>query len=46
MAMKLVREKSRPISADTGLKEIQALAESGEFIDVSNKGRLRNIISA
>lgn len=37
--MKLVRENARPISADTGLKEIQALAESGEFIEVSNKGR-------
>ena len=37
--MKLVRENARPISADTGLKEIQALAESGEFIKVSNKGR-------
>ncbi|AUX90993.1 phosphomannomutase CpsG [Acinetobacter sp. ACNIH1] len=37
--MKLVRENARPISADTGLKEIQALAESNEFIDVSNKGR-------
>ena len=37
--MKLVRENARPISADTGLKEIQALAESDEFIDVSNKGR-------
>ena len=36
--MKLVRENARPISADTGLKEIQALAESDEFIDVSNKG--------
>lgn len=37
--MKLVGENARPISADTGLKEIQALAESGEFIKVSNKGR-------
>ncbi|MGL6084214.1 phosphomannomutase CpsG [Acinetobacter lwoffii] len=36
--MKLVRENARPISADTGLKEIQALAELDEFIDVSNKG--------
>ena len=33
--MKLVRENSRPISADTGLKEIQALAESGNFIDAT-----------
>lgn len=36
--MKLVRENARPISADTGLKEIQALAELDEFIEVSNKG--------
>ena len=36
--MKLVRENSRPISADTGLKEIQALAESGNFIDATQKG--------
>lgn len=36
--MKLVRENARPISADTGLKEIQALAESGQFIEVSKKG--------
>jgi phosphomannomutase len=36
--MKLVRENARPISADTGLKEIQALAESGEFIDATHKG--------
>jgi len=36
--MKLVREDSRPISADTGLKEIQALAESGNFIDATQKG--------
>lgn len=36
--MKLVRENARPISADTGLKEIQALAESGKFIDTTHKG--------
>ncbi|MEN3980178.1 phosphomannomutase CpsG [Acinetobacter sp. CWB-B33] len=36
--MKLVHENARPISADTGLKEIQALAESGEFVDVVTKG--------
>ncbi|MFL1732721.1 phosphohexomutase domain-containing protein [Moraxella oculi] len=29
--LKMVRENSRPISADTGLKEIQTLAESGDF---------------
>ncbi|MDH1277856.1 phosphomannomutase CpsG [Acinetobacter johnsonii] len=36
--MKLVRENSRPISADTGLKDIQALAESGDFVEVTQKG--------
>ncbi|NNH86658.1 phosphomannomutase CpsG [Acinetobacter terrae] len=36
--MKLVRENSRPISADTGLKEIRALAETAEFTEVALKG--------
>ncbi|OTG85167.1 phosphomannomutase [Acinetobacter sp. ANC 4648] len=36
--MKLVRENARPIGADTGLKEIQALAESGHFQEFSQKG--------
>ncbi|WP_089604247.1 phosphohexomutase domain-containing protein [Acinetobacter piscicola] len=36
--MKLVRENARPISADTGLKDIQALAESEDFIEVTQKG--------
>ncbi|MGE8649854.1 MAG: phosphomannomutase CpsG [Acinetobacter sp.] len=36
--MKLVRENARPISADTGLKDIQALAENKEFAEVTNKG--------
>ena len=36
--MKLVRENARPISADTGLKDIQALAELGEFTPVEHKG--------
>lgn len=36
--MKLVRENSRPISADTGLKDIQALAETGVFDEVEHKG--------
>jgi len=34
----LVRENARPISADTGLKEIQALAETNNFEEVSQKG--------
>lgn len=36
--MKLVRENARPISADTGLKDIQALAENNEFSEVTSKG--------
>nr|WP_174507007.1 phosphomannomutase CpsG [Acinetobacter sp. Marseille-Q1620] len=36
--MKLVRENSRPISADTGLKEIQFLAETQDFEEVEKKG--------
>jgi phosphomannomutase len=36
--MKLVRENARPISADTGLKEIRALAETGEFTEIALKG--------
>ena len=39
--MKLVRENSRPISADTGLKEIQALAESGQFTTARTLGNLQ-----
>ncbi|MDO5652027.1 MAG: phosphomannomutase CpsG, partial [Moraxella sp.] len=37
--LKLVREDSRPISADTGLKDIQALAQSGEFTQAT-KGKV------
>ena len=40
--MKLVRENARPISADTGLKEIRALAETGEFTEVALKGTTQN----
>jgi len=40
--MKLVRENARPISADTGLKDIQALAESGEFTTVEHKGTVES----
>ena len=36
--MKLVRENARPISADTGLKDIQALAETNSFADIAVKG--------
>ncbi|MBO6152055.1 MAG: phosphomannomutase CpsG [Acinetobacter sp.] len=40
--MKLVRENSRPISADTGLKEIRALAEKAHFTEVAQKGITQN----
>lgn len=36
--MKLVREQARPIGADSGLAEIQVLAESGTFTEVTQKG--------
>ena len=37
--MKLVRENARPIGADSGLKEIRLLAESGNFNEVITKGK-------
>ena len=36
--MKFVREQSKPISGDTGLKDIQLLAEQNNFAAVSQKG--------
>ncbi len=39
--MKFVREGSRPISGDTGLNDIQALAESGVFADAITQGGYR-----
>ncbi|GHX09824.1 phosphomannomutase CpsG [Vibrio cholerae] len=41
--MKLVREGSKPISGDTGLREIQQLAEKNEFVDVAAKGTYKKI---
>lgn len=41
--MKLVREESKPISGDTGLKEIQTFAERNEFTEPSIRGRLTRI---
>lgn len=38
--MKFVREESKPISGDTGLKDIQRLAEENNFGDVVSKGVL------
>ena len=37
--MKLVRENARPIGADSGLKDIRLLAESGNFNEVTTKGK-------
>ena len=37
--MKLVRENARPIGADSGLKEIRLLAESGNFNEGITKGK-------
>ncbi|GLP96889.1 phosphomannomutase CpsG [Paraferrimonas sedimenticola] len=41
--MKLVREGSRPISGDTGLFDIQRLAERNAFppVDINNRGQYR-----
>jgi phosphomannomutase len=36
--MKLVRAESRPISADTGLQDIRAIAERGEFAPAAKRG--------
>lgn len=38
--MKLVREQSRPISGDSGLNDIRALAEAGEFPASKRQGTL------
>ena len=39
--LKLVKEHSKPISADDGLAEIQALAESGQFNATNSLGKLQ-----
>jgi len=39
--LKFVREQARPISADTGLVEIRALAEAGRFGAVAATGSVR-----
>ncbi len=38
--MKFVREDSKPISGDTGLKDIQRLAEANCFAAIATKGQL------
>ncbi|HHT5678571.1 TPA: phosphomannomutase CpsG [Raoultella planticola] len=37
--MKLVREESKPISGDTGLREVQRLAEENDFPPVNKENR-------
>lgn len=41
--MKLVREQSKPISGDTGLKEIQAIAEANAFITADRTGEVTTL---
>jgi len=41
--LKLVREQSKPISGDTGLLTIKALAEKNQFIEGLTKGRIREL---
>jgi phosphomannomutase len=41
-----VREGSRPISGDSGLKEIQALAEKNAFTKASTRGRVEPLASS
>ena len=38
--MKFVREESRPISGDTGLFDIQAMAEQDQFVAAATPGKL------
>jgi phosphomannomutase len=37
--MKFVREQSRPISGDTGLKEIQAIADANKYSTPAQPGK-------
>ena len=41
--MKLVREHSKPISGDTGLYDIKALAEKKQFVKVDKKGQFSTL---
>src|SRR6202034_3834669 len=41
--MKFVREESRPISADNGLKDIRACAEGGNFRHAAARGTRRSV---
>ncbi|WP_387463044.1 phosphomannomutase CpsG [Photorhabdus sp. RM323S] len=41
--MKLVRQNAKPISGDTGLREIQKIAESNSFSPISNRGSYKKL---
>ncbi len=41
--MKFVREESRPISADTGLREVRTLAERNDFAAVAGEGSVTEL---
>jgi len=41
--MKFVREGAKPISGDSGLKEIQRLAEAGRFSEPARRGQYRTL---
>ncbi|AJQ95933.1 phosphomannomutase/phosphoglucomutase [Gynuella sunshinyii] len=41
--MKMVREGARPISEDTGLKQIKTLAEKNQFSDTGSRGTLTKL---
>ncbi len=41
--MKFVREGAKPISGDTGLKEIKTLAEANKFIPAQKKGSVSHL---
>lgn len=41
--MKVVREKAIPVSGDTGLKEMQAIATKGEKIEAEQKGTIEKV---
>jgi phosphomannomutase len=44
--MKFVREQSKPISGDTGLFDIQRVAEQNEFRDVAQRGSYQAVDTA
>ncbi len=41
--MKFVRESARPLSGDSGLQDIHALAEAGDFEPVGERGAIQSI---